>query len=111
MSTKTIKKFINPPSVLDSTRQATLTSGTVQQITSVGGWYQVRAVNGSDSGACYAYIQSAETSGYIATNAVPNGNWNRAVTPYIYFPAGTTFWARAGFTLASDSGVYVAPEM
>ena len=100
-------EIVKQPDVLNATRTA-LTSGTVTAVTSDGSWYAVRAINSSASGGCAAYIQDSNGSAYYAAVAAKDGTYQRAMTPWIYFPSGKKFYVRAIFTDSDDSGLLKA---
>lgn len=100
-------EIVKQPDVLNATRTA-LTSGTITEVTSDGSWYAVRAINSSTSGGCSAYMCNSNGSVYYAAVTAPSGTYQRAMTPWIYFPAGKKFYARAFFTDSDDSGLMKA---
>lgn len=113
MASGTMKKHVNPPDTYNMTKEAVLTNDQATLITSKGGWYQVRAINTNTAGSCYAYILHNDNDQYMAAAQIPGANntYSRAVTSWLYFPSGRTFYARRGSTYANDSGLYYAPEL
>ena len=110
MATGTIKKHINPPDFSNIDRTE-LTSEAFLQVTSVGGWYSVRAVNTATSGACCAYILDSTQANYIQACESREGIYRRCTTPWVYFSKGQVFYARGIFTDTDASGLLFAKEM
>ena len=100
--------FIKQPN-FESIERTALTSTVATQFTSTGGWYAVRAINYDVSGANYAYILDSNNQYYLAAVSSQTGTYIRSVTPWVYFPVGKKFYARGGFTDATDSGLLYAP--
>lgn len=100
-------EILKQPDVLNATRTA-LTSGTFTKVTSDGSWYAVKCINAGTSGGCSAYLCDSGGDQYYAACESPNGAYQRAMTPWIYFPAGKVFYARGIFTSANDSGLMKA---
>lgn len=105
-----IQRVINPPDVVNKTRTA-LVAEEITRITSAGGWYSVEAQNRETSGACMAYIGDSIFSTYYAAVSAKDGTFQRAVTPWIYFPKGVTFAVRGFFTAADRSGLNFASPL
>ena len=101
---------INPPDIINAQRTA-LTSGTSLNVTSTGAWYCVAAINRNNSGDCAAWIADRTLNVYYASVHVPSGDFKRAITPWLYFPAGAQFAARALFTYADTSGLFKAEPL
>lgn len=91
-----IGSMVQAPNLSNITRE-NLTSATAVEITSTGKWYCVTAENQS-SGTCSAYILDAANANYLSASQTPDGDWKRATTAWLYFPAGAKFYARAIFT-------------
>lgn len=102
-----IQRVINPPDVANKTRTA-LVSNEITRITSAGGWYSVEAQNRETSGACSAFIGDVSFLTYYAAVSAKDGTFQRAVTPWIYFPEGVTFAVRGYFTAEDRSGLNFA---
>lgn len=97
---------IMPPDFLNSIRTMSLTSGTLTSHVSTGKWYQVRAINRNTSGDCFVAITNETQTDYYAFAQSPSGNFVRALTEWLYIPAGITFYVRATFTYSDTSGLY-----
>lgn len=104
-------KHINPPDFASISKASELTATEVKEITSSGGWYSVRGINASVSGGCYAFILKSTSTNYLSGTSVPDGNYVRCVTSWLYFPKGQVFYARANFTDSNSSGLFFAPEL
>lgn len=100
---------INPPDFATIQKQA-LTSETPLNVTSVGGWYCVEAINKSTSGECSAFLTSQSLTTYYSASQGGTGTFLRATTSWLYFPQGFKFTARAFFTDA-DSGLFFASPL
>lgn len=107
MASGKIRLVINPPDIANKTRTA-LVNDEITQITSAGGWYSVEAQNRETSGACSAFIGDASFATYYAAVSAKDGTFQRAVTPWIYFPKGVRFAVRGYFTAADRSGLNFA---
>lgn len=101
---------VNPPDITQMERTALVHEQTLI-ITSVGGWYMVAAINRETKGSCSAFLADETLTTYYAASNSPSGTYTRTTTPWIYFPAGFQFAARAFFTYANTSGVYYAPPI
>lgn len=101
---------INPPNITQIERTA-LVHEQARIITSVGGWYMVAAINRETTGNCSAFLADKTLTTYYAASSSPSGTFARSTTPWIYFPAGVQFAARAFFTYPDTSGVYYAPPI
>lgn len=113
-----LKEWINKmtksihPDMSQVTLSASLTSGAAAvAVTSVGGWYCVKAINRNGSGDCSAFILDSSNSTYLSASTSPASTFVRATTDWLYFPKGATFYARAFFTDSSESGLFFAPPM
>lgn len=98
------KKHVNPPNTSTATRVDPLESGVMKAITSDGAWYQVRAINTTVSGDCFAFL--LDDSGYLATTMTQAGTYVRAVTPIMWFPKGKVFHARFSGTDTANCGLF-----
>lgn len=113
MASGTMKKNVNPPNVYAEVRKQALVNGTITPVTSEGGWYQVRAINANEEGGCYAYLMRDSDADYYisADQIVGTGTYVRCTTQWVYFPKGTTFYARKNSTYDGISGLFYAPEL
>lgn len=111
MASGTNKQVINPPDILNATKQS-VPSGSTTWITSIGAWYCLSSVNASIAGECSTYIHNrGYTTYYAGASSGDNVTATRCVTPWLYFPKGVVFGVRPFYTDADTSGLLIAQPL